>query len=180
MYKRQGIPKVIQGVLPVEHLWLPEGVNIIKVFLVDACKNSGKARIIIPVQDNTPPTPVCDEFTQVTVDPATCWSAVAAKDLDNGSHDNCVDNLHFAAAKMEEDVYKRQALYCLAAISAALALASNSHLKLMALAGVQLSVAFNGIFNPGTVQLASVPVITHITVSLIFNTGAFSSTTFMI
>ena len=42
----------------------------------------------------------CKEFTQVTVDPASCWGFVLAKDLDNGSHDNCIETLHFAAAKM--------------------------------------------------------------------------------
>ena len=107
-YYEEGIPKVIQGVLPIKHIWLPVGLDTVKVFLVDACKNTSKARILIRIMDNTPPTPVCDEFTQVTVDPATCWSAVAAKDLDNGSHDNCCEVLHFAAAHMDSITYWRE------------------------------------------------------------------------
>ena len=38
--------------------------------------------------------------------PIHCWAAVAAKDLDNGSkRDNCVSNLHFAAAYMDSVIY---------------------------------------------------------------------------
>jgi hypothetical protein len=106
-YYESGIPKVIQGVLPVKHIWLPVGVDTVKVFLVDACKNTSKARILIPVVDNTPPNPVCDEFTQVTVDPATCWASIAAKDLDNGSRDNCCEVLHYAAAYMDSITFWR-------------------------------------------------------------------------
>ena len=55
----------------------------------------------ICVTDVTPPTPVCDEFTRTTVDPATCWARVYANDLDNGSRDNCCNVLHFAVAHMD-------------------------------------------------------------------------------
>ena len=107
VYKRQGIPKVIQGVLPIKHVWLPVGVDTVKVFLVDACKNSSKARILIPVIDNTPPNPICDEVTQVTLDPEECWATIKAKDLDNGSRDNCCEVLHFAVAHMDSISYWR-------------------------------------------------------------------------
>ena len=52
--------------------------------------------------DNTPPTPVCDEITQVTLDPEMCWAQVAAEDLNDGSNDNCCDKLYYAVAKMED------------------------------------------------------------------------------
>ncbi|MEP7269225.1 MAG: right-handed parallel beta-helix repeat-containing protein, partial [Saprospiraceae bacterium] len=106
-YSEEGGNRIIEGVLPVKHIWLPTGVDTIRVFLVDACFNTSKAFIRIPIVDNTPPTPVCDEFTQVTVDPEGCWSKVAAKDLDNGSRDNCCSVLHFAAAKMDSIEYWR-------------------------------------------------------------------------
>lgn len=60
--------------------------------------------------DHTPPTPVCIEYTQVTVDPASCWAAVAARDLNTGSHDNCISQLHYAAALMS-DIEKARSDY---------------------------------------------------------------------
>jgi hypothetical protein len=68
---------------------LPVGIYIGKINLVDACYNTCNFPVVALVQDATPPNPVCDETTQATVDPATCWARVYAKDLDNGSKDNC-------------------------------------------------------------------------------------------
>jgi len=72
------------------------------VTLQDPCYNASHVPIFICVIDNTPPTPVCDEYTQTTVDPATCWARVYAHDLDNGSRDNCCNTLHFAVATMAD------------------------------------------------------------------------------
>jgi hypothetical protein len=72
-----------------------------EITLVDKCYNREEEEILICVRDITPPTPVCDEFTQTTVDPASCWARVYAHDLDNGSRDNCCDVLHFAVAHMD-------------------------------------------------------------------------------
>ncbi|MEP7321531.1 MAG: hypothetical protein ABI761_06415 [Saprospiraceae bacterium] len=104
-YVEEGVLRVRSGNLPATHIWLPVGNDTIEVSVLDACNNLSKGKIYIRVQDNTPPTPVCDEYTQVTVDPTSCWSSVAAKDLDNGSHDNCCNILHFAVASMESISY---------------------------------------------------------------------------
>ena len=72
------------------------------VTLQDPCYNATYVPIFICIIDNTPPTPVCDEWTQTTVDPATCWARVYAHDLDNGSRDNCCNTLHFAVATMAD------------------------------------------------------------------------------
>ena len=84
-YQEEGYSDVLTGSLPANHLWLPTGLDSVEVSLVDACNNRSAAYIIVGIIDNTPPTPVCDEYTQVTVDPTSCWSAVAAADLDNGT-----------------------------------------------------------------------------------------------
>jgi hypothetical protein len=106
-YYEEGILRILSGKLPASHIWLPTGIDSVEVNVIDACNNIVKGKIYINIIDNTPPTPVCDEYTQVTVDPTSCWSAVAAADLDNGSHDNCCSVLHFAAAKMDSIVYWR-------------------------------------------------------------------------
>ncbi|HNT20236.1 MAG TPA: T9SS type A sorting domain-containing protein [Saprospiraceae bacterium] len=72
------------------------------ITLQDKCYNTSYDSISICIIDNSPPTPVCDEYTQTTVDPATCWARVYAHDLDNGSRDNCCNTLHFAVATMAD------------------------------------------------------------------------------
>ena len=50
-----------------------------------------------------------DEITQVTLDPASCWARINAEDLDDGSHDNCCDQLYYAVAlKDSVDYYEAQ------------------------------------------------------------------------
>lgn len=73
-------------------------------------RNEFSALALICVTDNTPPAPVCDEVTQTTIDPQTCWSRIYASDLDNGSRDNCCDVLHFAVAQMDTINYYRNLL----------------------------------------------------------------------
>ncbi len=80
----EGVTRVLRGDLPAGRIWLPVGYFSIDVRLVDACYNESEGYITVAVVDITPPTPICVEVTQTTVDPATCWSAIAAKDLDNG------------------------------------------------------------------------------------------------
>jgi hypothetical protein len=80
---------------------LPYGDCIpVKVRATDQCLNTSTSQYEVCVYDITPPTPVCDEYTVTTLDPATCWARVYAQDLDNGSHDNCCNVLHFAVASM--------------------------------------------------------------------------------
>lgn len=98
------INKVVvqKGTLPAS-IKIPLGKNHkIYIDITDACGHITNDSILVTVMDITPPTPVCDEFTQVTLDPAQCWARIAAADLDNGSHDNCCTNLHFAAAYMSD------------------------------------------------------------------------------
>ena len=71
----EGIPRILQGDLPASHIWLPVGSFNIIVRLVDACYNESFGAIAVKVEDVTPPTPVCIEYTQVTVDPAGCWAS---------------------------------------------------------------------------------------------------------
>jgi len=96
---------VLTGSLPSKPLLLPTDSINVTITLTDKCNNRSITSRNIFIYDITPPTPVCDEFTQVTVDPVTCWAKVKAKDLDNGSRDNCCDVLHFAAAHMDSIAY---------------------------------------------------------------------------
>ncbi|MGB4900373.1 MAG: hypothetical protein WBP00_06320, partial [Saprospiraceae bacterium] len=88
---------------------LPVGIHIGKMSLTDACYNTCNFPLVVFVEDMTPPTPNCIETTQVTVDPATCWARVYAKDLNTSSKDNCCDNLHYAVADMDSVDYYRKA-----------------------------------------------------------------------
>lgn len=108
---------VQQGTLPGK-LLLPaiSGVfgarcHNIEVSLVDGCLNRFDTIIVVCVVDETPPELLIDGPTRLTVDPATCWSRVYAKDLDNGSRDNCCDVLHFAIADMDSIESARHYVY---------------------------------------------------------------------
>ncbi|MEZ4899185.1 MAG: T9SS type A sorting domain-containing protein, partial [Saprospiraceae bacterium] len=89
------------------HVYLPAGWHQVLYHIRDRCWNETLLLQGIGVYDNTPPTPVCDEITQVTLDPKECWARVYAKDLDDGSHDNCCNQLHFAVANMDSVTYWR-------------------------------------------------------------------------
>ncbi len=79
----------------------------IRYFVADPCWNEAEICQTLLVYDQTPPTPVCDEITQVTLDPESCWVRIYAKDLDDGSHDNCDDSLFYAVATMTDIEYWR-------------------------------------------------------------------------
>ncbi|MCB0655762.1 MAG: PKD domain-containing protein, partial [Saprospiraceae bacterium] len=87
------------------HVYLPAGWHNVLYHIRDRCWNETLLLQGISVYDNTPPTPVCDEITQVTLDPEKCWARIYAKDLDDGSHDNCCDKLHFAVANRDSVTY---------------------------------------------------------------------------
>ncbi|MCB0658293.1 MAG: hypothetical protein KDC57_19250, partial [Saprospiraceae bacterium] len=89
------------------HVYLPAGWHNVLYHIRDRCWNETLLLQGISVYDNTPPTPVCDEITQVSLDPEKCWARIYAKDLDDGSHDNCCDQLHFAVANMDSVSYWR-------------------------------------------------------------------------
>ena len=98
---------VLEGTLPGK-IKLPavEGVYgarcfDIRVTLVDDCLNRYDTVIVACILDETPPEILVDGAVTATVDPATCWSRIYARDLDNGSRDNCCDVLHFAIATQD-------------------------------------------------------------------------------
>ncbi|MEZ4896906.1 MAG: hypothetical protein R2806_08730 [Saprospiraceae bacterium] len=89
------------------HVYLPSGWHCVVYTIRDQCWNATYLVQGINIYDNTPPDPVCDEITQVTLDPEKCWARINAIDLDDGSHDNCCDRLHFAVASMDSIEYYR-------------------------------------------------------------------------
>ena len=68
-------------------IYLPKGNFEVEYRVVDDCWNESYLYQDIRVQDQIPLTPVCDELTQVTLDPEDCMVRIFAEDLDDGSHD---------------------------------------------------------------------------------------------
>jgi len=67
---------------------LEEGETILRYAIEDFCGNIVMHEVVITVIDNIPPTPVCDEFTVVSL--TSNGTAYAdAITFDDGSHDNC-------------------------------------------------------------------------------------------
>ncbi|MEZ4899323.1 MAG: hypothetical protein R2806_20930, partial [Saprospiraceae bacterium] len=58
------------------HIYLPFGWHCIHYTFIDRCWNQCTYALMVNVEDNTPPNPVCDEITQVTLDPDSCWARV--------------------------------------------------------------------------------------------------------
>jgi len=98
------------GYLDTERtIYLPKGYHTIQWTYTDLCGNHTDKEQKVIVNDVTPPTPVCDEITQTTLDPKDCWARVYARDLDDGSRDNCCNQLHFAVARMDDvDDYREK------------------------------------------------------------------------
>lgn len=67
---------------------LPIGVTEMKYIVTDDCGNSTVCTFDITVEDETPPTAVCDEFTQVSLI-GNGMAFVNASTFDDGSYDNC-------------------------------------------------------------------------------------------
>jgi hypothetical protein len=98
-----GLPTILSGTFVGNYitLYLPAGTDTIKYIIADSCSNRTELVQVVNVIDAIPPTPVCDQRTTTTLDPAQCWARVYAADLDNGSHDNCCSELYFAAIQMD-------------------------------------------------------------------------------
>ncbi len=79
----------------------------VRYYVSDPCWNEAEICQTILVYDQTPPTPVCDEITQTTLDPEECWVRIYAEDLTDGSHDNCDDSLYYGVATMRDIEYWR-------------------------------------------------------------------------
>ncbi len=67
---------------------LPLGVNIVTYTVYDGCYNSTYCSFEVLVEDNTPPTPVCDQHTAVSVS-TNGVAYVYASTFDDGSYDDC-------------------------------------------------------------------------------------------
>ncbi len=96
--------KKVNVYIPKSGLFFTRPHIQVKYTVSDPCENFTQICQTILVFDNEPPNPVCDEITQVTLDPESCWARLYANDLDDGSHDNC-DDVHFAVAKMSDIEY---------------------------------------------------------------------------
>jgi len=81
---------------------LPVGVNIITYTAYDACYNSSSCTMTITIADLTPPIPVCDEHTIVslTLGGQDGLTKVDASVFDDGSYDAC-SPVTFRARRMD-------------------------------------------------------------------------------
>ncbi len=67
---------------------VPSGTHVVTYTAEDDCGNSSTCTMNVVVEDNVPPTPVCDFIT--VVDLSIFGNAIIyANTFDNGSHDNC-------------------------------------------------------------------------------------------
>ncbi len=84
---------------------IERGLNEAYIVAEDCCGNLSKKRIAINVPDNTPPVAVCDQRTVVSLTgnqtQTENFGKVFAKDLDQGSFDNCSPHVFFKAIRME-------------------------------------------------------------------------------
>ncbi len=110
--KNAAIPTVISGSFKgaTTRVYLPSGTHQITYYILDSCDNTLEAIQVVTINDQVPPTPVCDERTATTLDPQSCWSRIYAADLDNGSHDNCCNTLYFSVASMDTIVKYQELL----------------------------------------------------------------------
>ncbi len=69
---------------------LPVGRSWIQYKVSDECGRSETCFTEVDMVDNSPPTPVCQEFTVVGLT-TLGWAHVYAESFNSGSHDNCTD-----------------------------------------------------------------------------------------
>ncbi|MEI2693768.1 MAG: T9SS type A sorting domain-containing protein [Saprospiraceae bacterium] len=85
---------------------LPLGIQNAYIVAEDCCGNVTERRIVLDVQDNTPPNAVCDQKTVVTISgtqsPGDNTAKVFAETFDDGSFDNCSAHLSFKVIRMDE------------------------------------------------------------------------------
>lgn len=85
---------------------LPLGIQNAYIVAEDCCGNITEKRVILNVQDNTPPNAVCDQKTVVTItgsqSPGQNSAKVYAETFDDGSFDNCSSHLYFKAICMDD------------------------------------------------------------------------------
>ncbi len=81
---------------------LPIGETCITYVVKDECGNEARGNLTVVVEDDVPPIPVCDEHTVATVT-TDCTARVKANTFDDGSIDNCDDDLSFLVKKMGQN-----------------------------------------------------------------------------
>ena len=79
---------------------LTEGAHEICYTATDGCGNETTCCYTVTVVDESAPNVICKELLQVTLDPTDCNVVVPAQAFDNGSYDNCCDELTFRVRKM--------------------------------------------------------------------------------
>ncbi len=93
----------VQGYVVVN---LPLGIQNAYIVAEDCCGNITERKVVLDVQDNTPPNAVCDQKTVVTItgtqSPGENTAKVYAETFDDGSFDNCSPHLFFKVIRMEE------------------------------------------------------------------------------
>lgn len=93
----------VQGYVVVN---LPLGIQNAYIVAEDCCGNITERRVVLDVQDNTPPNAVCDRETVVTLSgsqsPGENTAKVYASTFDDGSFDNCSHHLFFKVIRMDE------------------------------------------------------------------------------
>ncbi len=77
---------------------LPVGTHTITYQADDACGNRSTCEMSVTVSDMSPPEPVCDAHTIVSLT-STGTATVLATTFDDGSHDNC-SNVYFKVRRM--------------------------------------------------------------------------------
>lgn len=81
------------------HPSVPAGLHVIKYIATDACGNVGQCTTQLTVEDSDGPTAVCNDFLIVSAANGGIAS-VNAISFDEGSSDNCVDELYYKARRM--------------------------------------------------------------------------------
>ena len=81
------------------HTYVPAGTHTVQYTATDACGNSAICTMTVNVLDEDEPIAVCEDFTIVSV-PSGGVAMVLAKTFDDGSFDNCQDEVFFKARRM--------------------------------------------------------------------------------
>jgi len=85
---------------------MPEGIQNGYIIAEDCCGNITRKRVILNVVDRVPPQPICRTATTVSLNgnqnPGQNVIRVFAKDLDEGSYDNCQPHVFFKVIRMAE------------------------------------------------------------------------------